>query len=215
MDSSDDFSDELSGPETPSDASSDSGPETPSDASSQSGAETSSSEDEADRHCKAEGNAGMADVISKMLGKDADGSQPVILSKRKAKHIAEFKAEAKKKKLAVATRRDWEERQHTVPNLARDDLERRLHATATKGVVKLFNAVSKQQKIIKEKLEEAPTEAKREKVVTAISKDNFLDMLRGGNTMVTGPIARKKTPEEKPSVDETRKETLKSIQTLM
>ena len=47
MDSSDDFSDELSGPETPSDASSDSGPETPSDASSQSGAETSSSEDEA------------------------------------------------------------------------------------------------------------------------------------------------------------------------
>ena len=40
-------------------------------------------------------------------------------------------------------------------------------------------------------------------VVTAISKDNFLDMLRGGNTMVTGPIARKKTPEEKPSVDET------------
>ena len=31
------------------------------------------------------------------------------------------------------------------------------------AVVKLFNAVSKQQKIIKEKLEEAPTEAKREK----------------------------------------------------
>ena len=33
-----------------------------------------------DRHCKAEGNAGMADVISKMLGKDADGSQVIFLS---------------------------------------------------------------------------------------------------------------------------------------
>lgn len=49
-----------------------------------------------------------------------------------------------------------------------------------RGVVQLFNAVRKQQKILKEQLDDAgPTEAKKSKALGKMTKGNFLDLLKG------------------------------------
>ena len=51
-----------------------------------------------------------------------------------------------------------------------------------RGVVQLFNAVRKQQKILTEQLEEAgPTETKKSKVLGKMTKGKFLDLLKGQN----------------------------------
>ena len=50
----------------------------------------------------------------------------------------------------------------------------------SRGVVQLFNAVKKQQKVTEEKLTEAGSSVrKRDRVLQSISKGAFLDMLKG------------------------------------
>ena len=52
-----------------------------------------------------------------------------------------------------------------------------------RGVVQLFNAVKKQQKMIEDKLKEVgSSERKRDQVMKSVTKGAFLDMLKGSNT---------------------------------
>ena len=54
-----------------------------------------------------------------------------------------------------------------------------------RGVVQLFNAVRKQQKMLTEQLEEAgPTETKKSKVLGKMTKGKFLDLLKGQNVSI-------------------------------
>ena len=56
--------------------------------------------------------------------------------------------------------------------------ERRLKEIATRGAVRLFNAVNKQQKETEAKLRESNTEAKRARVVKSVNQHSFVDILR-------------------------------------
>lgn len=52
-----------------------------------------------------------------------------------------------------------------------------------RGVVQLFNAVRKQQKVLDEKIKEAgSSELKREKVEKSMTKDKFLDILKSADS---------------------------------
>ncbi|KAL5477326.1 hypothetical protein EMCRGX_G024115 [Ephydatia muelleri] len=69
---------------------------------------------------------------------------------------------------------------HVLPAAASLDQERKLQRIATRGVVELFNAVSKQQKEIEEKLDEAgSSERKKTKVLSAVNKGSFVSLLKG------------------------------------
>ncbi|XP_062513935.1 RRP15-like protein [Corticium candelabrum] len=75
------------------------------------------------------------------------------------------------------------------------DRERRLKQTATKGVVKLFNAVNRQQKEMDLKLRESNTEAKRARVVQSVSNQaHFVDMLKHNDVRT---VKREKPQQEK------------------
>jgi ribosome-binding ATPase YchF (GTP1/OBG family) len=56
--------------------------------------------------------------------------------------------------------------------------ERRMKEIATRGAVRLFNAVNKQQKATETKLRESNTEAKRARVVKSIDQRSFVDILK-------------------------------------
>ena len=52
---------------------------------------------------------------------------------------------------------------------------------ANRGVVQLFNAVKKQQKIVSQRVEEAgPSARKQEQAIKSVSKGQFMDLLKGG-----------------------------------
>lgn len=60
------------------------------------------------------------------------------------------------------------------------DKERPLMKIATRGVVRLFNAVQQQQSNINREISKpGVTEGKKEKVLQSINKATFLDVLRG------------------------------------
>ena len=46
-------------------------------------------------------------------------------------------------------------------------------------MVQLFNAVKKQQKTVEEEKEKAGSDRKKEKVMEKVTKDSFLNMLKG------------------------------------
>eukprot|EP00058_Branchiostoma_floridae_P015282 XP_002600770.1 hypothetical protein BRAFLDRAFT_127520 [Branchiostoma floridae] len=155
------------------------------------------------------GNAGWADAMAKILGKQvANNKQTPILvknkefEKRKEKEREEKKEQTKK----AGVKRQWEEMGRVKPDVTEKERERALQRIATRGVVQLFNAVKKEQKTIQDKLQEAgPTESKRAKAMSSISKGSFLDKLK--TTMASGApcgTERKdnsldKTPSETPS----------------
>ena len=93
----------------------------------------------------------------------------------KQKMLAEEKANKEAAKLVVAKHK-WFEKEHVVPDAADANYEKMLLKLATRGIVKLFNAVQSQQQ---QRLEE-----KGNKVVAPkpdkLTKGQFLDMLKGG-----------------------------------
>ena len=48
-------------------------------------------------------------------------------------------------------------------------------------MVQLFNAVKKQQKTVEEEKEKAGSDRKKEKVMEKVTKDSFLNMLKGSS----------------------------------
>ena len=56
-------------------------------------------------------------------------------------------------------------------------------AKCFRGVVQLFNAVRRQQKLVEDKLSEVgPSERKQAKVMEKLSKSDFLDILKGSES---------------------------------
>jgi len=128
---------------------------------------------------KLQGMAGMADVISKILGKTLPQEKDVVLSKCKQskKRKTDIKEEFENKKTLREKKSDALELNHVLPTRSNAQNEILLRKIATKGVVKLFNAVSAHQKKLTEKLDDAKTEARKSKAADRITKDSFLDML--------------------------------------
>ena len=111
---------------------------------------------------RAEGGAaafGLARAFGALVGDtekaSSSGLPSEILPKTKKQKRAEAEARVEKRARSLEKRKKLElrERGHVVPargvaNPASDKLERRLLQTATRGVVRLFNAVSKAQKAV-------------------------------------------------------------------
>ncbi|CAG2235410.1 RRP15-like protein [Mytilus edulis] len=131
---------------------------------------------------------GLADAMAKILSKSVPLHKQVILAKgttdrkleRKRKKKEEEDDEKHEDKTSLEKKRLWEQMAKIKPDPLERDKERALQRIAQRGVVQLFNAVRKQQKILKEQLDDAgPTEAKKSKALGKMTKGKFLDLLKG------------------------------------
>ncbi|XP_078505916.1 RRP15-like protein isoform X2 [Lissotriton helveticus] len=138
-------------------------------------------------HHEAENNecpgSGWADAMAKILNKKTPVSQPIILLKNKKLQQEKEKERQEKleKRKQLEKKREWEMMCRVKPDAVKDrENERNLQKVATRGVVQLFNAVRKHQSNINEKVKEAgSSERKRAKLMSSVSKKDFINVLRG------------------------------------
>ncbi|KAF7483225.1 Hypothetical predicted protein [Marmota monax] len=85
------------------------------------------------------------------------------------------------------------------PDVVRDkETERNLQRIATRGVVQLFNAVQKHQKNVDEKIKEAGGSIrKRTKLISSVSKKDFISVLRGMDGSTNEKSSSGKNPKAK------------------
>ncbi|XP_032803553.1 RRP15-like protein [Petromyzon marinus] len=155
-----------------------------SDAEDGGDADASDNEDESnDLETTDDGPSGWADAMAKILNKKIPQSKPAILLKSKAieKATEEENEQREKLKKQIEKQQQWEEMCRMKPDPTKDrDRERNLQRVATRGVVTLFNAVRKHQKGMEKKVKEAGgLERKRAKVLSSVTKKDFISMLRG------------------------------------
>ncbi|XP_006890636.1 PREDICTED: RRP15-like protein [Elephantulus edwardii] len=128
-------------------------------------------------------NTGWADAMAKILNKKTPKSKPSILIKNKEleKEKERLKQERLEKRKQLDKKREWEMMCRVKPDAVKDkETERNLQRIATRGVVQLFNAVQKHQKKIDEKVKEAGSSMrKRAKLISTVSKKDFIGVLRG------------------------------------
>jgi len=159
-------------------------------------------EDEGDdpvKGLKLSGLAGMGDVISKILDKDVPASTNVVLckSKKSRKRKEEVKAEYVSRKEKEAKHAASRELNHVVPTRGGNaQKEVSLKRVATRGVVKLLNAVSQHQKNVSEKMKEERTQGAKDKVVEKVNKpSNFMELLK------KNPVEKKKKKKMDPKAE--------------
>lgn len=154
----------------------------------------------------AEGNAGWADSIAKVLSTTKPKTKKSLVLSR-AKKIkpdtnitsaatennfgfeVEGSTEIKEEKPApelldekVKQRRNVQLALRVKPSWKDIERERTLRKVATKGVVQLFNAVRMQQKELQQKLDDVgPLDSRKEAVLNNINKRKFLDVLMSGS----------------------------------
>jgi len=181
--------------------------------------------DEHETDDEAEGNAGWADAMAKVLamGKNSDKAVSVLSKAKKDNVIKktvksgdnaasdgeEEEEEVEKKLVPLALRkarkREIDSIGRKMPDVLDRNAEKALSKIATRGVVQLFNAVREQQKDIKTKLKEAGGSfRKQEKVFKNIDKNSFVEILTGKSISKPQeePVAKKPKTEVKDENDE-------------
>ncbi|KAK9695770.1 pre-60S ribosomal particles component [Basidiobolus ranarum] len=129
--------------------------------------------------------ADFADAMAKILGtklKRSDKEAPILArSKGIEKKIEEEKLEYKARKAITAEKKKLAQKDRIVPDHSTLEYEKKLKKVATRGVVKLFNAIKAQQR----EVDVAPvTKSKVGKdQVSNMSKAKFLDVLKGGKAV--------------------------------
>ncbi|KAK2086566.1 pre-60S ribosomal particles component [Saguinus oedipus] len=94
---------------------------------------------------------------------------------------------------------EWEMMCRVKPDVVQDkETERNLQRIATRGVVQLFNAVQKHQKNVDERVKEAGSSIrKRTKLISTVSKKDFISVLRGMDESTNETTSSKKKPKAK------------------
>uniref|UniRef100_A0A8C8YIW3 RRP15-like protein n=1 Tax=Prolemur simus TaxID=1328070 RepID=A0A8C8YIW3_PROSS len=148
-----------------------------------------------------ETNMGWAYAMAKILNKKIPSSRYAILLKNKAleKEKEKLKQERLEKKNQRDKRLEWEMMCRVKPDVVKDkETERNLQRIATRGVVQLFNAVQKHQKNVDEKVKEAGNSIrKRAKLISAVSKKDFISVLRGMDGSTNETSSTGKNPKAK------------------
>ncbi|XP_051720875.1 RRP15-like protein isoform X2 [Ctenopharyngodon idella] len=184
--------DEESGPESDQD-----GSDVGSDVED-SGDQDGKSEEEQNGDAEENPNAGWAEAMAKVLGKKTPESKPSILLKNKEldKIKEEEKKERLKRKKQIEKKRAWENMCRVKPDVVRDrEHERNLQRIATRGVVQLFNALKKHQKNVDERMKEVGgSERKKSKILSSVSKKDFIDVLRGADVARASTVKKEKQP---------------------
>lgn len=156
---------------------------------------------------------GFANVLSNILSKKTVSSKKVILAQgktdREIKKLKESKLpqedkdlkepfltaqELEEKKLM---RKLWLEKGKVKPNALEKNHERELKMIATRGVVQLFNAVKRQQKMVNENLSSVSSERKKDMVIESMNKKSFINLLQNTKVDVSLGPTEKETPKAK------------------
>ncbi|XP_018422603.1 PREDICTED: RRP15-like protein [Nanorana parkeri] len=128
-------------------------------------------------------NKGWADAMAKILNKKMSDKAGTILVKSKVlvKEKERERLVKLEKRKEIDQKRQWEMLCRVKPDVIRDrEVERNLQRIATRGVVQLFNAVRTHQSKVNVKLQEAGnSDRKRSKLMSSVSKKDFIDVLRG------------------------------------
>ncbi|OWF53394.1 hypothetical protein KP79_PYT10492 [Mizuhopecten yessoensis] len=162
----------------------------------------------------------MAKILGKQLPKHtkvilAKGTSDKEINRKRQEKQTEDGGEEKKPKLSDETneslaslekKRLWEAMGRRKPDPLEREKEKALQKIAQRGVVQLFNAVRKQQKILEES-SAGLTEAKKAKVVGNLTKGKFLDILKGTESNVSSQpdteqtnVKVKEEPDDKWSI---------------
>ncbi|XP_017564617.2 RRP15-like protein [Pygocentrus nattereri] len=164
--------------------------------------EEAEDEEEQNGDMKENPNAGWAEAMAKILRKKTPDDKPCILLKNKQRDKISEKERKEKleKKKQADKKRAWEMMCRVKPDVVQDkEKERNLQRTATRGVVQLFNAVRKHQQNLDEKMKEVgESERKKAKVLSSVSKKDFIDILRGTAGAATPTIKKEKHMPEEP-----------------
>ena len=120
---------------------------------------------------------GMSRAFQSLVGDGEEATEMLPKSRKQLVDGLEARVEEKERRANKRAKIELKHRGHVKPqprgqNIESDMLERRLHNTATKGVVRLFKAVCKAQ----EDAEKAKTMRRKDAL---ISKSKFLEELRG------------------------------------
>lgn len=174
---------------------------------------------------KEETGAGWSDAISRLLNCRVRGKNFILTKAKKDRDIVqhseqktgtgfEVVKESGEKELVVSEtptavkENERKERKDAVSRKLRQKgadadliLESRLNAIATRGVVQLFNAVNEQRSSVSKKLQAAgSSETRKDRVLAAVSKGEFLDRLKQKNEpedKFEEPVKKKKKGKEK------------------
>ncbi|XP_012510862.1 PREDICTED: RRP15-like protein [Propithecus coquereli] len=148
-----------------------------------------------------ETNMGWAYAMAKILNKKIPVGRRTILIRNKAleKEKLKLKQERLEKRKQRDKRLEWETMHRVKPDVVKDkETERNLQRIATRGVVQLFNAVQKRQKNVDEKVKEARNSIrKRCKLISAVSKEDFISVLRGMDGSTNETSSAGKNPKAK------------------
>ncbi|EFB18248.1 hypothetical protein PANDA_012227, partial [Ailuropoda melanoleuca] len=148
-------------------------------------------------------NVGWADAMAKILNRKTPRSKPTILVKNKEleKEKEKLKQERLEKRKQLDKKREWEMMCRVKPDVVKDkETERNLQRIATRGVVQLFNAVQKHQKNVDEKVKEAGSSIrKRAKLISTVSKKDFISVLRGMDASASEKSSTGKNLKAKPT----------------
>ncbi|KAM8945415.1 RRP15-like protein [Pelodytes ibericus] len=167
-------------------------------------------------------NKGWADAMAKILNKQIStkkSSAILVKSKVLEKEKEKDKLEKLEKKKQLDKKRQWEMMCRVKPDVVRDkEVERNLQRIATRyifqiekepndlcvmtpmgqklnqrGVVQLFNAVRTHQGNVNEKIKDAGgSERKRSKLISSVSKKDFINVLRGKETKAEQKVTEKR-----------------------
>ncbi|KAG8443765.1 hypothetical protein GDO86_009083 [Hymenochirus boettgeri] len=122
----------------------------------------------------------MAKILQRKI---SSNKTTTILVKSKALEKEKEKEKTEKQEMMkqLDKKRQWEMMCRVKPDVVKDkEVERNLQRIATRGVVQLFNAVKTHQGNMSEKIKDVQgSERKRSKLMSSVSKKDFIDVLRG------------------------------------
>ncbi|KAG2171677.1 hypothetical protein INT43_008057 [Umbelopsis isabellina] len=132
-------------------------------------------------------------AMTKILGSNLKGSdrkkQPILArSKGAERKIEDEKLEYKARKLLSAEKKALASKDRVIPDYTTMDYEKKLRKVATRGVVKLFNAIRTQQKVTDVAVDRAASTSKtsraieKAKNVSTMPKSSFLELLKTGTS---------------------------------
>ncbi|KAI8984700.1 Rrp15p-domain-containing protein [Mycotypha africana] len=131
-------------------------------------------------------SSAMTKILSHKLS-GSDKKQPILArSKGVERKIEDEKLDYKARKILAAQKKAAKEKGRVIPDFTTFDYEKKLRKVATRGVVKLFNAIRTQQKMTEVAVNNAASTKKtlnaieRAKDVSTMSKSSFLDLLKSG-----------------------------------
>jgi len=131
-------------------------------------------------------------AMTKILGsnlKGTDKKQPILArSKGAERKIEDEKLEYKARKVLAAEKKALASKDRVVPDYTTMDYEKKLRKVATRGVVKLFNAIRTQQKVTDVAVSRAADSShtsraiEKAKNVSTMPKSSFLELLKTGTS---------------------------------